>query len=112
MLKARILTVLVLLPLLLCALFLLPGFYWALSMLLIVLLGVAEWSRIAAYSKPAAGLYVLVTLLLGLSLLLFTDIEDLRADGISQWIYALSVLFWLLIVPFWLIQGWQDKLMG
>lgn len=109
MLKARILTVLVLLPLLLAALFLLPSFYWATLMLLVVLVGASEWSRIAAYSKSVSWLYLTATLILGISLLFFTDIGSAMGGVATPWFYVVSVLFWLLIVPFWLIQGWQIR---
>lgn len=109
MLKARVLTALVLLPLLLAALFLLPNFYWSLLILLVVLIGASEWCRIAAYSKRVSWLYLAFTFLLGLSLLHFTDIGNVKGSPINQAAYVISVLFWLLIVPFWLIRGWQIR---
>lgn len=44
MLKARVLTSLVLIPLFLAALFYLPEVYWALLMLVIITIGAWEWA--------------------------------------------------------------------
>ena len=69
MLKTRVLTVLLLLPLFLAALFLLPQMGWALLMLGVVLIGAREWSKISAFSGFQGWVYVLLTLFIGLALL-------------------------------------------
>ena len=107
MLKARIITALVLFPLLLAAIFLLHGHYWASLMFIIVLLGTTEWSRIASYSKLHSRIYLALTASLGFLLLFFTEITSQSANSASFWFLLVSLFFWLLIVPLWLSKGWQ-----
>lgn len=107
MLKARILTVLVLLPLLLAALFFLPNVYWAVLMLLVLLIGASEWSKIAGFSSIASWLYAIGTFCLGMGLLFVADFEIARMAPSNLFFYSLSLIFWVLAVPFWLAQGWR-----
>lgn len=109
MLKARIITALVLFPLLLAAIFLLHGHYWASLMFIIVLLGNAEWSRIASYSKNNSRIYLALTAVLGIFLLYFTEITNQSTNSVGFWLLMISSLFWLLIVPLWLTKGWQIR---
>jgi phosphatidate cytidylyltransferase len=101
MLKARILTALVLLALLLVCLFYLPPHYWAMLTLLAILVGAWEWSNLAAYSLPAKWIYLLVTAALTWGLF-----GPDTFDWSSGPLLIVAALFWLLVVPLWLKQRW------
>lgn len=103
MLKARILTVLLLLPLFLAALFRLPPMGWALLMLGVVLIGAREWSKISAFSGFRGWAYVLLTLFIGLALLP----ESSRSANFV--LYGIAFLFWALLVPLWLRNQWRTR---
>ncbi|GAO35731.1 phosphatidate cytidylyltransferase [Sulfuricella sp. T08] len=104
MLKTRVLTVLLLLPLFLAALFLLPDMGWALLMLGVVLLiGAREWSKISAFSGFQGWVYVLLTLFIGLALLP----ESSRSANFM--LYGIAFLFWALLVPLWLHNQWRTR---
>ncbi len=103
MLKVRILTVLLLLPLFLAALFLLPETGWALLMLGVVLIGAREWSKISAFSGFQGWAYVLLTLFIGLALLP----ESSRSANFV--LYGIAFLFWALLVPLWLRNQWRTR---
>ena len=103
MLKTRVLTVLLLLPLFLAALFLLPETGWALLMLGVVLIGAREWSKISAFSGFQGWLYVLLTLFIGLALLP----ESSRSANLV--LYGMAFLFWTLLVPLWLRNQWRAR---
>lgn len=103
MLKARILTALLLLPSVLAALFFLPEVYWALLVLGVMLIGAGEWSVISGYSKFQGWLYVLLTLLVGMALMP----QDARLADFP--IYGLAFLFWAILVPLWLRNQWKTR---
>ncbi len=104
MLKTRILTVLLLLPLFLAALFLLSQMGWALLMLGVVLLiGAREWSRISALSSFQGWVYVLLTLFIGLALLVESS------QSVNFMLYGIAFLFWALLVPLWLRNQWRAR---
>ena len=100
MLKTRILTALVLLPLMLAALFLFPSAAWAVFSALVI--GIALWE----YARMAECRGVAMLGYLGLSLLLAL------AAWHGQWrlppvAHAGVLAFWLLVVPLWLRARWK-----
>jgi len=103
MLKARILTVLLLLPLFLAALFFLPKTGWALLVLGVVLIGAREWSKISSFSGFQGWVYVLLTLFIGLALLP----ESSRSAHFM--LYGMAFFFWALLVPLWLRNQWRTR---
>lgn len=103
MLKVRILTVLLLLPLFLLALFYSSPMSWALFTLGVVLIGAYEWSKISAYTGIQCWLYVLLTLLIGLALL---PDSSRSANNI---LYGIAFLFWAILVPLWLKNQWRSR---
>lgn len=103
MLKLRILTVLLLLPLLLAALFFLPETGWALLMLGVVLIGAREWSKIAAFPGFLGWVYVLLTLFIGLALL------PESSHSANFLLYGIAFLFWAFLVPLWLRNQWRTR---
>ena len=111
MLKARVITALVLIGILLPSLFWLPQLYWAL--LLGAFIGIAawEWGALLAWNSPAriflgvvvSAICATVTSLAPSAL----GIEDFLP--VQPWVlvlYGLSIAFWCLVIPFWLKKRW------
>jgi phosphatidate cytidylyltransferase len=110
MLRQRILTVALLLPPLVAALFYLPNLYWSLLMTAALLVAAHEWGRLAGLGARAAWAYAAG---LGAAALAITAAESLRASGApfvyslpGRLLYFLCVILWLAIVPAWLNRRW------
>ena len=112
MLKARVITALVLLALLLPSLFLLPQAGWAL--LLALCIGVAgwEWGGLLGWTARARWLLGGVTAAL-CALCVALDPVALGIGGFrpeAPWVlagYGLSAVFWGGVIPFWLRSRWR-----
>lgn len=109
MLKTRIVTALVLIPLTLAALFGLPLRAWGALTLAIVVVAAAEWARLADLQKRVWLLFVGGTLFIGCGLLLdpaaHFDAERGWPDGMVIWVCGAATAFWLLLAPAWLASG-------
>lgn len=102
MLKARILTAAVVLPLFLLALFYLQDIFWATLLLVLTVIGSREWCNLAQFSVKSTILFMILTTLLG-GELLFLLSEAVEVDVYTtalMWIYILSAVFWAGYVPF------------
>jgi phosphatidate cytidylyltransferase len=110
MLKSRVITATILLALLLAALFVLPPAAWAVLIVVMVMQGAAEWSRLSGLSGGKANIYWGLTLLLMLGLLWMDagTTEALRFQ-IHLAVYAVSAMLWLIVVPIWLMVGWKVR---
>ncbi len=111
MLKARILTAIVVLPLFLSALFFLQDIFWATFLLVLAIIGSREWSQLARLSVRKTILFMLLTALVG-GELLFQLSESVKIDAYSSdpmWIYILSAAFWLVGAPLYLKQLYVVK---
>jgi phosphatidate cytidylyltransferase len=110
MLKARVVTALLLLAGFLAALFLLPFAGWLVFASLIAGLGGWEWSGLIAlnslWRKVYAGIAFSACALLGLTIFDAGSgqLRDLMPILIG---YALAAGFWLLMVPLWLRTKWR-----
>jgi phosphatidate cytidylyltransferase len=113
MLRARVITALVLLLLFLGAVFLLPDIYWALLTFAVMLAGGWEWARLSGYSRKARGTYLLALAAFGLWLLSWGNAgaEGGTTPAFSSPVYLLifgvAAAFWLLVAPVWLKFGWR-----
>lgn len=108
MLKTRILTALVLMPLVLCALFLLPPRGFGVAMLAIMVLAAREWSRLAGFPAWNARAFAGIILLAGV-LLLFLPALRFSGGWPEAIVFAVcgaSALFWLFVAPFWVGFRW------
>ncbi|RMS09234.1 Phosphatidate cytidylyltransferase [Pseudomonas coronafaciens pv. coronafaciens] len=87
MLKQRIITALILLPIALCGFFLLTGMYFALFIGGVVVLGAWEWARLAGFASQymRVGYAALVAILLFLMYLL---------PGLEPWVLVAAVIWW------------------
>jgi len=113
MLRQRILTVAVVLPLFLAALLFLPSLYW--SLLLVIVLAVAgrEWSRLAGYARLGQWLFPALVVASALCMLLAERAFDPDRAFIytvgGKLVYGLAAVFWLAIVPPWLYNQWRSR---
>jgi len=111
MLKTRILTALVLAPMVLCALFLLPPRGFGVAMLAITVLAAREWSRLAGFPAWNAWAFAGFILLAG-AVLLFLPAWGFGRGWPKATIFAVcgaSALFWLFVAPFWVALRWPTS---
>ncbi len=109
MLRQRVITALSLLVLLLLALFLLPDAGWAAVVIVMVMQGASEWSRLARFSHADAHRFWWLTLAVMLALFLLDTIHVApeQQNWVHMMVYAPSAVLWLAIVPTWLMVGWK-----
>lgn len=105
MLRTRIYTVLVLLPLLLAALFLASTVWWALLLAPLMLVGAWEWGSLAGWHRAGRAYYAVGMVLGGLALWHWGYATGTSAGWVAPLLLALSVAFWVLIAPYWLAQA-------
>lgn len=111
MLKTRILTAIVILPLFLSALFFLRDIFWAIVLLSLTVIGSREWSRLAGFSVRNTIIFMLLTTFIG-GELLFQMSESLKTNVYSSdliWVYIVSAAFWIICVPPYLNQLYTIK---
>ena len=92
----RILTVALILPLFLAALFLLPQSAWGAVMLGIVMLACMEWGALAGLAPPARIVFAAIV---GAACIALAWVHPRPAGEAAL---AAALVFWLTIVPFWL----------
>jgi phosphatidate cytidylyltransferase len=109
-LKQRILTVAVLLPPFLAALFWLPNSVWSLLMVAALAVAGMEWGRIAGYPVVMRWLFsaVLMASALGILVLERSGGEFIYSLP-GKFVFGLAAAFWLAIAPAWLSSRWQTR---
>lgn len=108
MLKQRIITASILFALFLAALFGLPALGWQVLVLVVVWQGATEWARLSGMNGQGATIYWLLTLAMMIGMLWFDNSVALRQQALLHFAwYILAVLFWVFVVPAWLIAGWR-----
>jgi phosphatidate cytidylyltransferase len=109
MLKQRLITVAIVLPLMLAGIFLLPNPAWACLTSFALAIGAAEWAKLAGYGR--AGRIGFVAAILGSCLLLafwsWRTPHSNAINAVSTLIYILALLFWAAAVPAWLYFKWR-----
>ena len=110
MLLQRIITALILVPLIVLAVFQLPSEYFSLLIGLITLLAAWEWTNLIGIHSPIQrGLFLLALILPMLWLHFWTQFLELAAQlldwpdvrdysGILEWLVIVPVLFWILVM--------------
>lgn len=110
MLKERVITAVILLLVFLVALFALPGLAWSALVALMVMQGATEWTRLAKLPRPFSTAYWVATLLAFAGLIWMSSTLSPHQQVLPQLIiYGLSIAFWVLLVPAWLMIGWQPR---
>ena len=109
MLATRILTALVLIPLVLAGLFLLSPLVWGIVSLAAIVLAAAEWANLAGYRRQTWLLFVAGTLLMGANLLFapWSGFANGWPHGVVLAVCGLATLFWLFVAPPWLQSRWK-----
>ena len=109
MLRTRIYTVLVLLPLFVAALFYATMGVWALFLMPLLLVGAWEWGGLAQW-RPTVRMIFAGCIGLGAGLLWqFAGSDAPGARVIGKICLGIGVLFWLAVVPVWLAKAWHVK---
>jgi phosphatidate cytidylyltransferase len=112
MLRARVLTALVLLCVFVSALFWLPDPGWNGFVSVIIGLAAWEWGGLAGFRpRSRAGFGALSALLLfaASSALFHSEAGMAHGSPILLSIYGLAAVFWLVVVPLWLVRKWRLK---
>ena len=113
MLRTRVITALVVVPLVLAAMFGLPPRGWGAVSLFVVAVAASEWATLAGYRQQTWMVFVGGTLLIGLDLLLGPvngfDAHHGWPDEIVEYFCGAATVFWVLVVPPWLYFGWHLK---
>ncbi len=104
MLRARVLTALVLLVLLGLLLFRAPATVWQGAILVTVLVASWEWAGLARFPGASRLFYVLVTGALA-GFLSWASTQD--SAVLLKVLYAISILFWIVLAPLWLARRWR-----
>lgn len=108
MLKQRVITALILVTLFLAALFLLPASAWSVVVVLMVMQGAWEWSKLAKMNGFFAGAFLAFILASILSMILmYVVLHVQQKHPLQIFIYGMTALFWLVLVPFWFKNGWK-----
>ncbi len=108
MLRTRILTALVLAPLVLAALFLLPPRGFGVAMLAVTLGAAHEWARLAKFSLRRLLAFVIGILLISAGLL-FAPASGFERGWPAAIVLAgcgTGALFWLVVAPLWIRLRW------
>ncbi|MBI3530158.1 MAG: phosphatidate cytidylyltransferase [Betaproteobacteria bacterium] len=107
MLKLRVLTAMVLVPLLLACTFLLPGTGWQLLTCFPIALAAGEWARLAGYQRTTR--IVFIGIILASCLAFVAAFSSARfsggASGLSSLLFVVALMFWTIAVPLWLYRG-------
>jgi len=106
MLEVRIMTVVVVLPLLLAAMFLLPNAWWNIALVAPLLVAGHEWARLADFGRGAEAAF-LTALLAGCLMLWLIAVPAAQRPGNAaaapeRAVFAVAVAFWCVIAPCWL----------
>ena len=109
MLGTRILTAVILVPLVLAALFLLPPVGWAAVSLVVVVVGSAEWANLSGYRGSTRAMFMIGTLAIGSPLIyaLSSDFDRGWPEGIVFVACGAATFFWIVIAPLWLASRWK-----
>jgi phosphatidate cytidylyltransferase len=103
-----VLTALILLALLLTALFVLPPVAWAVLVVVVVMQGTSEWSRLSGLTGRKANVFWGLNLLSMLALIwLDASTTEMQQVYLHMPVYLVAALLWLIIVPTWLMIGWK-----
>ena len=113
MLLKRVLTVAVLLPLFLAALFLLPNPAWALLLTVVAVVAGYEWGRLAGYSGAGKALFCAVLVACCLAILWWEHGSGAPRALIhapaGKLFYCVALAFWLIVAPAWLANRWSVR---
>jgi phosphatidate cytidylyltransferase len=106
MLKTRVLTAALLVPLTLGAMFLLEPQSWAALTLVVIAIAATEWANLAGYPQRIALPFAAGAFLIGVGLLLAAG-DGPSLQGLPLALCGAATLFWIFVAPAWLKAGWR-----
>lgn len=104
MLKLRVLTALVLLPVMLAALFAFDSLQWAAFTALITVLGLWEWSRLVKLSRLQQITYLVLSCA-GLGA--WATFSATVTYSLPLVVHGMVLVFWFVVAPLGLKQRWS-----
>jgi phosphatidate cytidylyltransferase len=110
MLITRIITALVILPIVFIALFQFPRWAWDVFTLGIALVSCWEWSRFCQF--PAGGKRAYFVLSLIFSAVIFVAYLDktfISFETLAFVAFVIAAVFWVLVAPLWLARTWRPQ---
>jgi phosphatidate cytidylyltransferase len=109
MLKERLLTVAVLLPLLLGLMFYAPNPVWGAATGIVMVAAAVEWARLCRLETAGQAAFATLVAASGAAWLAAGAMPQWQALRVStmQSVLAFAVLFWAAVAPFWLYFGWR-----
>ena len=112
MLKTRVLTALVMVPLVLAALLLLSPHGWGIAALAVTLVAAHEWGQLSRLTLPVHCLFVGVIVLAGISLLYLPAAGFARGWPATVVLVGCGVsgIFWMLVAPEWVKRRWPTTI--
>ncbi|HWQ37635.1 MAG TPA: phosphatidate cytidylyltransferase [Burkholderiales bacterium] len=111
MLRERLITVAVLLPLLLGLMFFAPNPVWTAAIGVAVVLAAVEWARLCALPGIGQALFAALVAISGTALFVAGALPAWRGASHTAWqaVLGLAVVFWAAAVPCWLYFGWRIR---
>ncbi len=109
MLKTRIYTVMVLLPLFVAGLFYLPVSGWALFLAPLMLIGAWEWGALALWGVAGRSIFVCVIAVGGALLWQLGSGTAAKVPALIPLLLGVTLLFWIVVVPLWLAYNWRMR---
>lgn len=112
MLKTRVITALVILPVVFLALFTFSNWAWSVFTLGIFIVAAWEWTRLSSMSRANASIFLAATLALAW-VILMSYLRGAESTAEFGWYKTLAfgcaAVFWFLVVPLWLARAWRPR---
>ncbi len=113
MLKTRVITALVILPIVLIALFAFPAWAWAMFAFGIAMVACWEWSRLSQMNSLQAHSFLLISFAISVAICItyFREGNGAEFAIFARATLAIAVLFWMIAAPLWLANLWHPTSM-
>ena len=112
MLKTRVITALLMLPVVLIALFLFPDWGWGAFTFAIALITCWEWGRFCQLSKPMTGIYWVLSFVIAAGIFMGYQSGSVFGFVFKSLVlsgFLISAAFWLVAAPIWLLKLWRPQ---
>lgn len=113
MLKTRVITALVILPIVLIALFAFPAWAWALFAFGIAMVACWEWSRLGQMNSLQANVFLVVSFAISAAFFVayLSDGTGAEFATLARVTLQIAVVFWMIVAPLWLANMWHPAAM-
>lgn len=109
MLKNRIITAVLLGGVFLGALFVLSDLWWAVFLLLFIVVGAWEWGGLSGFSRSGRSVFTGSIALAGLLLLPGMSEMELLRHWSAVLLMPVAAAFWVMLAPIWLMRRWHIR---